>query len=392
MKTESVVQLAAILAGLYLACFGVIGSIHFYDEKQARTVLRPHSHVKVDGVFEMDKKGDDSSSKGRIKMATFVFGEKAASKPYLQMFLESARDSGVDIAIVGSPEPPFALPPNVQHVPLTWEQFASLVSTRLFGGHPVKNLPKASPYKVIDFKPLFAYLFPELVSGYEWWGHMDNDLMLGDVRRFLTPEILEQNDIISGVHKKSWGPFTLYRNSNVTNDLFKLAPGPLRRIFDNETALFFDEWGKVRYFDNSMTGIITKHAQRLGLRWHGDFPVGWDGECKKRINRGKKRCSECSFTLPQRNDGISKQRLIQDQSEITPGCTPHSDEDKCQREVMLCHFEMGKLHVEASLVDPKFRSHLIENKRWRVSFLEGFTPFPSDANSTSIQGEGPVGQ
>jgi hypothetical protein len=254
----------------------------------------------------------------------------------------------------------------------------------------VKNLAKASPYKVIDFKPLFAYLFPEQVSGYEWWGHMDNDLLLGDVRRFLTPEILEQNDMISGAREKSWGPFTLYRNSNTTNELFKLAPGPLRRIFDIRPPVFFDEWGQARSFEFSMSGIITKHAQRLGLRWHGNFPVGWDGECKK--DRTKQRCNECSFTLPQWNEVISKQRLVQDQSEITPGCAPHSDEDRCQREVLLCHFQSGKPEVEASLVDPEFRSHLIGNKRWRVSFLEGFTPFPSDASSTSIQDGGPVGQ
>lgn len=327
----------------------------------------------------MDKKDDDSVVKGRIKMVTFVFGEKAASIAYLQMFLESARNSGVDVAIVGSPAPPFALPPNVQHVPLTWEQFASRVSIRLFGGNPTEKLANAAPYKVIDFKPLFAYLFPEQVSGYEWWGHMDNDLLLGDVRRFLRPEILEQNDIISLISEKSWGPFTLYRNSNVTNELFNFAPLPLESIFDLEHAVFFDEWGQGRgSFENSMSGIITEHAQKLGLRWHGGFPIGWDGEC----DRTKQRCNECSFTSPERHDGISRQRLVQDQFEVTPGCAPHSDEERCQLEVLVCHFQQGKREAEASLADPEFRSHLIGNKRWRVSFLEAFTPFPGDTPTT----------
>jgi hypothetical protein len=353
-----------------------------YDEHQVRTVDRYSFHEIGNEVRVMDKKDDDAVVKGRIKMVTFVFGEKAASTAYLQMFLESARNSGVDIAIVGSPAPPFALPPNVQHVLLTWEQFASRVSTRLFGGKPMERLAKAAPYKIIDFKPLFAYLFPEHVRGYEWWGHMDNDLVLGDVRRFLTPEILEQNDIISGVYKKSWGPFTMYRNSNVMNELFKLAPVPLESLFDLGREMFFDEWGqgKGRSFENSMSGIITKHAQKLGLRWHGAFPVGWDGECKTR--NPKQRCNECSFTLPQQHDGISRQRLVKDQSEVTPGCAPHSNEERCQLEVLVCHFQRGKHHAEASLADPEFRSHLIGNKRWRVSFLEGFTPFPGDTPTT----------
>ena len=50
----------------------------------------------------------------RIIMVSYIFG---TSNAYVQLFLESARRSGVDVAIVGSPKPAFPLPPNVRHFP-----------------------------------------------------------------------------------------------------------------------------------------------------------------------------------------------------------------------------------------------------------------------------------
>jgi hypothetical protein len=243
-----------------------------------------------------------------------VFGEKPFNQGYFQMFLESARRSGLDIAIVGSPVPPFSLPPNVRHVPITWEQFVALVRERILPEHTLEEmtLQSAEPYKIIDFKPLFAYLFPEQVEGYDWWGHIDNDLILGDVRHFLTPEILSNYDIISGIgdfpgEYHTWGPFMLYRNTIVTNELFHLAKQDPFQLYGNQRPLFLDEWGnadKKKYFYSSMTGIIRKHHERLGLRLlRSGFPLAWDGESELGHSRN---WTECSLMIA--ND---RQRLLQ---------------------------------------------------------------------------------
>lgn len=351
----------------------------------ALTHLMDFFHTK-DG-----KTMQNSSRKGelKIKMVTYVFGEEAANKHYLETFVESARKSGLDIAIIGSPAPPFALPPNVQHVSVTWDQFVAKVATQLFGGKELPELQAANSYKIIDFKPLFAFLFPELVDGYDWWGHLDNDMLLGDTRRFLTHEILSQNDIISGADPTTWGPFTMYRNSNITNELFRLVPLSLEKIFASSRPVFFDEWGQGRSVKGarkfSMSGIVEKHGERLGLRLHQYFPHGWDGPCKHE-NKGKKRCSECSLTMPRTvGNGDARQRqklMVRDDlvmEKAPPGaCSPDSDNEECMREIMLCHFQMGKSNVEKSLADAEFRNDLIHKGQFRVSFLEGFTPFPAD--------------
>ncbi len=48
---------------------------------------------------------------------------------------------------------------------------------------------------------------------WQYWGHLDNDMIIGDIRKFITPELL-QNDVISGLrHRNTWGPITIFRNS-----------------------------------------------------------------------------------------------------------------------------------------------------------------------------------
>lgn len=63
-----------------------------------------------------------------------------------------------------------------------------------------------------------------LHRGVQMWGHIDNDMILGNVRKFLGPDVLSK-DIISGLyHKNTWGPFTVFRNVDKVNNIFRRAP------------------------------------------------------------------------------------------------------------------------------------------------------------------------
>jgi hypothetical protein len=44
----------------------------------------------------------------------------------------------------------------------TWDDFVDRVANRLFDGHEPGTLRQASFYKIIDFKPLFAYIFIQI--------------------------------------------------------------------------------------------------------------------------------------------------------------------------------------------------------------------------------------
>jgi hypothetical protein len=319
-------------------------------------ILHPQEETRT----MVDERGEQ-----KVLMSSYIFGESTANKRYLRMFLETAATSGIDYAIVGDYPLPYHLPPNVRHIPITWNQFVDRVYDRVFDGKETGDLREAMPYKSCDFKPLFAHLFPEEVQGYDWWGHIDNDLFVGNIRKFLTPDVLEHNDIISGIHMKTWGPFTLYRNSHQINELFRLLEIPLEDIFDSTLSRFFDEWGggpEDAPNDHTMHGLISKHGERLGLRWRGEAgPYEWDGHCRDLSDA--KHCAECLF-----KDG----RLF----------AGHGSQLNSCKEVMLCHMQFSKGDMEVSLEDQKMKS-LLEAGMFRVSHPEGFDYFTNQTCASS---------
>lgn len=73
-----------------------------------------------------------------------------------------------------------------------------------------------TPYKLCDFKGAYGFIFYEYIQNADFWGFGDIDLVYGDIRHFLTKEILEAYWVISG-----WGHLTLYKNDEICNNFFK---------------------------------------------------------------------------------------------------------------------------------------------------------------------------
>jgi hypothetical protein len=179
-----------------------------------------------------------------VALFTLIFGETASHEPWLPLFARSAAHSGVDYFIVGDPAPPIKLPENVHHIHITYDDLVAQISNDLFGGRPLK-MSQAGGYKVIDIKPLIGFLFRTHIRGYDWWGHVDNDMLMGDVRKFLPPSILNKFDVIPGIgpengQSRTWGPFTMYRNVPEVTELFRSLPD-LLFVYDSVEAMFIDE-------------------------------------------------------------------------------------------------------------------------------------------------------
>ena len=52
------------------------------------------------------------------------------------------------------------------------------------------NLP--SPYKLCDFKPAYGEIFNEFISSFDYWGYCDVDLIWGNIRKFLSNDLLDK--------------------------------------------------------------------------------------------------------------------------------------------------------------------------------------------------------
>ena len=95
-----------------------------------------------------------------------------------------------------------------------------------------------APYKLCDYKVLYGEAFQEDLKDYDFWGHCDLDMVFGDLRKFITEDILKSFDRIFEV-----GHLSLYRNCSRINRLYREegALFPWHKVFREKNYCGFDE-------------------------------------------------------------------------------------------------------------------------------------------------------
>ena len=126
------------------------------------------------------------------------------------------------------------------------------------------------PYKLCDFKPTYGYIFSEYLKKYQFWGHGDEDLVLGDVASFL-PKDIDNLDVISFREEWNSGPFCLYRNIEKVNALFKQS-NQCPRVFQTKDFEGFDEtflqWSEYRKENFDIFSVQKQSITYLAKKAH----------------------------------------------------------------------------------------------------------------------------
>lgn len=96
------------------------------------------------------------------------------------------------------------------------------------------------PYIMCDFKPVYGEALQAYIGKYDYWGYGDLDLVYGDLRTFLTDEVLSSHLFFLG-----YGHLTLYHNDAATNAYYReIVPGyqDYHEAFTTPVQTFFDEY------------------------------------------------------------------------------------------------------------------------------------------------------
>ncbi|MFC1680656.1 DUF6625 family protein [Pseudomonadota bacterium] len=173
----------------------------------------------------------------RIAIIVCYFGHWPA---WLDLYLKSCQyNPSVDFLIFSDCGTPKTQYSNVQIVDFTLEQFNKRASDKLGLSVQVR-----APYKLCDFKPAFGVIFSDYLDGYDFWGNSDLDIIYGDIRSFLTKELLSKYDVVSARNEYLAGHLTLYRNSPKISRLFETS-ADFPRVFEEHDVFSFSECGRM---------------------------------------------------------------------------------------------------------------------------------------------------
>jgi len=155
---------------------------------------------------------------------------------YFSYFLESCKfNSKINWLFYTDCKIPEFYPKNVKFICATLNDFDKLASQKIN-----LKINITYSYKLCDFKPIYGHIFEEYLKDFDFWGYSDIDLIFGNIRKFLTDEILENNDIITTYKNFVAGPLTIFKNTDKTRFLYQKS-NDFKKVLTSQEIFNFDE-------------------------------------------------------------------------------------------------------------------------------------------------------
>tara|TARA_Y100001972_G_C7651321_1_gene327557 strand:- start:304 stop:1158 length:855 start_codon:yes stop_codon:yes gene_type:complete len=156
-------------------------------------------------------------------------------------------------------------PENVKFVKFNFNKFSKLATSKI--GIPIslrKNQKLAqklnsSYHKLCDFKITYGCVYEDYLKDYDFWGITDMDIVYGDISNFISDADLLNVDILSSRKGDVSGHFTLFRNTDYINNLFKELEYWEHRLQVNRNQNFDEK-------------IFTKHLKEVDH----DIKISWN--------------------------------------------------------------------------------------------------------------------
>jgi hypothetical protein len=218
----------------------------------------------------------------------------------------------------------FSCPSNVRKIYIPYRDFCNKF-TEIYG--VTDGIEK--PYKLCDVRPAFGEVLGEYIKGYEFWGYCDEDLLWGDIRHFITDDILEKHDRIL-----TRGHCSIFRNTSEINSYYRTLPRKGHMVYEKMLSLpqvcAFDEWGE------HAGGGVSAIFRDNGIPMYNE-PVMAD------IYVGKG-----SFLINYRPDLRGTKYFLYENGKVF-ACGKNKERGSFKEEVLYCHFQKRKLTIDADI-------------------------------------------
>lgn len=171
-----------------------------------------------------------------MKSIIFIIPYFGKLSNYFKLWLNSCRyNSTIDFLLFTDDKTNFDYPSNVKVVYTTFEDVKAKIQSKFDF-----EIVLQKPYKLCDYRPAYGEVFSDHIKNYDFWGHCDLDLIWGDIRKFLTEDILSKYKRIL-----THGHCTLYLNTNEVNAYYRTLPNydynNYKDVFTTNESKYFDE-------------------------------------------------------------------------------------------------------------------------------------------------------
>ena len=172
-------------------------------------------------------------SKYKIAIVIPYFGKWPE---WIDLFLYSCKlNSTIHFFLFTDCKIPKDVANNIHFTEITFTDYRSMVSKKL----KISFNPD-HPYKLCDLKPFYGYLHHDILENFEFYGFGDLDLVYGNIREFITDDLLNKFNVISTHRDRISGHLSLFKNieSNI-NAPFKIQNWKIK--LENKKRISVDE-------------------------------------------------------------------------------------------------------------------------------------------------------
>lgn len=153
--------------------------------------------------------------------------------------------------------------------------------------------PRGDGRKSCDYRCAFGELYAHELQKYDYWGHTDLDCVYGRVGHFLPDDLLDAVDIFSNHDTYVSGPWSLYSNELVVNQLFREVEGWQDQLASPTTTGWVETSFSRHVDDQHNNGRIIRRYESWQTRNLEDFSaVHWDGD---RLMEGREEIMVAHF-------------------------------------------------------------------------------------------------
>jgi len=155
---------------------------------------------------------------------------------WMEFYIESCKaNSDIDwLFFTDCPEPENKAD-NVRYVKMSFDEYKKMASEKLN-----VNFNPQNAYKLCDLRPAYGIIHQEDIANYDFYAYGDIDVIYGNIRQFITDDILEKNNVISTHRRKLSGHFTFFRNNEMIHNAFRRIPD-WQKYFESEEHEGIDE-------------------------------------------------------------------------------------------------------------------------------------------------------